>query len=151
MRIYLDTSVLVAMLIREACTEAAKAFLSACQDRPLLISRWTVTELSSALALKVRRGSINDAEQAAALAMLKRLGGARLHVSDIDARDYDNAASFCDRASLPVRAGDALHLAVCRRAGARLVTFDTGMASAATGHGIPCELLRATSDRKGSA
>jgi len=39
MRRYLDTSLLVAALIREAGTSAAKTYLSSCGEEPLLISR----------------------------------------------------------------------------------------------------------------
>lgn len=141
MRLYLDTSVLVAMLVREAGTEAAKTCLSTASGQPLLISRWTVTELSSALALKLRMAAIGAEEQTAALAMFRRLCATLLRTIDVEARDYESAARLCDQAALPVRAGDALHLAICQRTGAHLATFDTGMAAAAARHGLACDLL----------
>ncbi|WP_295577290.1 type II toxin-antitoxin system VapC family toxin [uncultured Lamprocystis sp.] len=72
MRRYLDTSLLVAALIREAGTPAAKTYLSACGDEPLLISRWVITEFSYALAIKVRTGIIRTGEQGAALKLNRR-------------------------------------------------------------------------------
>ena len=141
MRRYLDTSLIVAALVREAGTEAVKVYLSAAQDEFLLASRWLVTEFSSALALKVRTGTITEVEQAAALAMFRRFSTARLRLVDVEAKDFNAAAGLCDQVAAPLRAGDALHLAACKRMGARLATFDTGMADAAKWHGMPCDLL----------
>jgi len=141
MRRYLDTSLIVAALVRESGTEAAKAYLSEARAEFLLASRWVVTEFSSALALKVRTGTISAAEQTAALAMFRRFSGARLRLVDVEATDYDKAAGLCDQIAAPLRAGDALHLVVCKRKGARLATFDADMAAAAKWHGLPCDLL----------
>jgi len=141
MRRYLDTSLIVAALVRESGTEVAKAYLSAAREEFLLASRWVVTEFSSALALKVRTGTITEAEQLAALAMFRRFSAARLRLVDIAAKDFDTAAGLCDQIAAPLRAGDALHLVVCKRTGARLATLDDAMATAAKWHGLPCDLL----------
>lgn len=141
MRRYLDTSLIVAALVREPGTEAAKAYLAAARDEFLLASRWIVAEFSSALALKVRSGTITEAEQAAALAMLRRFSTARLRLVDVEARDFNAAAGLCDEIAAPLRAGDALHLATCKRTGSRLATFDNSMASAAKWLGLSCDLL----------
>jgi len=150
MRRYLDTSLIVAALVREPGTEAAKTYLLAASDEFLLASRWVVTEFSSALALKVRTGTITETEQAAALAMFRRFGASRLRLLDVESKDFDMAANLCDKITAPLRAGDALHLAVCKRTGARLATFDDGMAAAARQHGLPCDLL-SLSRRRGSS
>lgn len=141
MRPYLDTSLLVAALIREAGTPAAKTYLSACGDEPLFISRWAVTEFSSVLALKVRIGTIVTSEQTAALMMFRRFSTLRLQVVNVDAADFDVAAALSDHSGIPLRAGAALHLAVCKRIGARLATFDAGLAAAANHHGVSTDLL----------
>lgn len=143
MRRYLDTSLVVATLVRESGTEAAKAYLSAAGDEFLLASRWVVTEFSSALALKVRTGTISEYEQASARTMFRRFSAARLRLVDVEARDFDTAAVLCDQIAAPLRAGDALHLAVCKRTRARLATFDQAMADVAKWHGLPCDLLSA--------
>ncbi len=140
---YLDTSLLVAVLVREPGTEAAKTYLAAAGSDILLISPWVTTEFSSALALKVRTGAITEAEQTAALTMFRRLAKTRLRRLDFAAGDFDTAAWLCDQVAAPLRAGHALHLAICRRNGARLATFDRGLAHAARWHGLPCDLLAA--------
>jgi predicted nucleic acid-binding protein len=91
----------------------------------------------------VRTGTITETEQAAALAMFRRFGATRLRLMDVEAKDFDTAAGLCDQSATPLRAGDALHLAACKRTGARLATFDAGMAGAARRHGLPCDLLAA--------
>ncbi|MCX8086745.1 MAG: type II toxin-antitoxin system VapC family toxin [Rhodocyclaceae bacterium] len=144
MRLYLDTSVLVAMLVREAGTAAAQACLAGAAAAPLLVSRWTATELSSALALKLRMGWITAVEQEAALAMFRRLVASRLSMHDPVEADFDRATRLCDQAAIPLRAGDALHMAVAKRLGARLITFDAEMAAAARYHGLAHELLTVT-------
>lgn len=141
MRRYLDTSLIVAALVREAGTENAKAYLSTAKDEILMTSRWAVTEVSSALALKVRTGGITEAEQAAALAMFQRFAAAKLRLVEIEPKDFTAAAGLCDQTAIPIRAGDALHLAACKRVGAKLATFDSGLASAAERHGVPCDFL----------
>lgn len=140
MRHYLDTSLLVALLVRESGTEAAKTYLSGVHDQSLLISRWTLTEFSSALALKQRMGVITEAERTAVLAMFLRLAAARLQWLDVEPLDFESAAKLCDHTAIPLRAGDALHLAICRRTGARLATFDRGLADAALAHGLPVDM-----------
>lgn len=139
---YLDTSLLVAVLIREAGTPAAKTYLASRGAAPLLISRWAVTEFSSALALKVRTATIDAAEQVAALIMFRRFVTLRLQLVNIDPVDFEFAAGMSDYSAMPLRAGDALHLAVCKRLGTRLATFDARMAAAANHHGVGTDFLK---------
>jgi predicted nucleic acid-binding protein len=65
----LDTSLLVALLIREPATRQVQTCLSAVRDQAWLISPSTITEFSSALALKERVGD------ALHLALCKRSQG----------------------------------------------------------------------------
>jgi hypothetical protein len=60
---YLDTSVLVAVLIAETHSESAKRWLYAKGSQEVAASAWTRTELYSALALKVRTGRIDTFAQ----------------------------------------------------------------------------------------
>jgi predicted nucleic acid-binding protein len=114
MRRYFDTSLLVAALIREAGTAVAKTYLSACGDEPLFIS---------------------------ALTMFRPFSALRLQVVNIESVDFEVAAGMSDHSAVALRAGDALHLAVCRRLGSRLATFDAGLAAAANHHGVSTDFL----------
>jgi len=63
----LDTSFIVAALSQEATTRIVHDWLESHGTEHLAISDWTITEVSSALAVKLRTGSIS-LDQRAALA-----------------------------------------------------------------------------------
>jgi hypothetical protein len=50
---------------------------------------------------------------------------------------------LCDASAAPLRAGDALHLAVCRRVRGSLATMDKGLAAAGQEAGMVEELIQA--------
>lgn len=55
--------------------------------------------------------------------MFRRFSTLRLDVVNVESADFDVAAEMSDHSGVALRAGDALHLAVCRRAGTRLATL----------------------------
>jgi predicted nucleic acid-binding protein len=115
MACYLDTSLLVPLLIREPGTPRVQAFLSTGAAKALLISPWTITEFSSALAIKERVGSISHQERRASLTMFDKFRSLRLELVPLEAADFEAAARLCDASAAPLRAGDALHAANHRR------------------------------------
>ncbi len=134
--IYVDTSVLVAMCVRETGSRAVDRWYSACTD-DLVSSAWCVTEFASALSIKQRTGELDEAAALVAWQQFERLCANDLQLLTIEPATYHNAAILALDASSNLRAGDALHLAAAHDSKAvSMATLDTTLAKSARRNGM---------------
>ena len=125
MRIYLDTSALVKLVVAEGESQALKHFLGAHADDSLFSAALARTELIRAVAPSGAQ-AIADARD-----LLNRLDTVML-----TRQLLDDAGTLLP---LRLRSLDAIHLAAAQRAGDSLrvvITYDARMLSAATDLGI---------------
>jgi predicted nucleic acid-binding protein len=139
---YLDTSVVVAALTKEAKTADVQAWLgSRASDDDLLVSDWVTTEFAAALSIKLRSGQIDAAVRAQALSGYGVLRGNSLTTLTIAPEQFATAAQFANQYSLGLRAGDSLHLAIAAEHGATLCTLDRRLSGAGPALGVPTLLV----------
>jgi uncharacterized protein len=135
--VYLDTSVLVALVANEPGAPSLKRWLAGAQAALLCSSDWCVPEVASALSLKVRTGQFNDAQADAAWQAFGAACDGLLDLLPVQATDYATAAQMCRLPQAGLRAGDALHLAVALRSGCdALLAFDQNLNKNARASGL---------------
>jgi predicted nucleic acid-binding protein len=135
LNLYLDASVLVPTLVQEAASASVAGLLSR-SDEGLIISELAAAEVSSAIGRLVRMSLLAES---AGLGRLEAFDVWRMRDTerlDLQPPDFRLAANLVRRFELGLRAPDALHAAICQRAGLALVTLDARLARAASSLGI---------------
>ena len=125
--IYVDTSALVPLFIREPKSEAVIAWIESSGER-LAISEWSLVEFASAAAIKVRTGqpAANLVKQATA--RVHEFAQKHCTVAVPGREEFRRAAQLAGDDALKLRAGDALHLAIAASLSARgMLCFDAAM------------------------
>ena len=137
---YIDTSLLVPYYCPEALSQVAERTLRS-DSRPT-VSDLIEVEFFSALARKVRMKdmSATDARRTG-LQFVDHLQAGLYARIAVERRHYDAARGWLARFSLPLRALDALHLAVADAEGLRLATADRDLSRSARRLGVAVTLF----------
>ena len=134
--IYLDTSAAVPMFVPEPASLAIEAWFESCTE-PLVSSDWIVTEFSSALSIKVRKGEISAKQAQAAWKDFDAFCKSGLRLLPVSRKAFAEAAGMARHAASGLRSGDALHLAMALEAGASgIATADETLAKNAKASGL---------------
>ncbi len=134
--IYVDTSVIVALLTVEPRTQDVTAWYAGLRDTPTS-SDWLLTEFSSALSIKLRTGQINEANAKRVRKVFELLAGGGLRIVPVSREAFGRAAEMVKLHDRGLRAGDSPHLAVALELGAsHMATLDGTLAASAKRSGM---------------
>lgn len=134
--IYIDTSALVPVFIREPKSEAVMRWLESSGER-LAISEWSLVEFASAAAIKVRTGQATPNLAKQATARVREFAQKHCTVAVPGREEFRRAAELAGDNTLKLRAGDALHLAVAASLSVQgILCFDDAMIESAKSLGM---------------
>lgn len=134
--IYLDTSAAVPMFVPEPASPTIEAWFETCTE-PLVSSDLIVTEFSSALSIKVRKGEISARQAQAAWKDFDAFCKSGLRLLPVSRKAFAEAAAMARHAASGLRSDDALHLAMALEAGASgIATVDETLARNAKTKGL---------------
>ena len=135
--IYLDTSALLKLYLREPGSEALNRAVA--ERRDLLLSELTVTEFVSAVARRKREGGLSPSDAGLLHGTLLEHAGSGIYLQvDLTPSTHRSAETILlSLETESLRAADALHLALAHSADARTIaTYDSRLRRAATDRGL---------------
>ena len=134
---YLDTSFLAPYYLPEKASEAVERKLRRLPAGSLMISPLVRAEFASLLARKFRSREMTEEDARGVMATLDRhLSEGALRLAIFLTEDFGQATEWIMAMQHPLRAPDALHLAVATRQNAVFWTLDKTLAEAANWVGL---------------
>ena len=130
MTIYLDSSVVVSIFVKDDFGARADAFLQQTQV-PMVLADFAAAEFVSAIARLRRTSYLTLPRAREVIANFDRWRPGNTLDTETQPTDVRVADAFLRRLDLVLRTPDAIHLAIAQRLGAKLATFDDGMADCA--------------------
>ena len=142
MAAYGDRCVLLSLLLGDSGYTDSERWLINQGDQTLWISHWVLLEVAGVIATCVRRGQLT-AEQAQTIGSeFETFRQERLTLIEPRGTDFLQARQWLERClHLPLRSGDALHLALAKRQQLTVVSADRALARCAETLGLPLQLI----------
>ena len=142
MAAYVDSCVLLSLLLGDSGYTDSERWLINQGDQTLWISHWVLLEVAGVIATCVRRGQLT-AEQAQTIGSeFESFRQERLTLIEPRGTDFLQARQWLERClHLPLRSGDALHLALAQRQQLTVVGADRALARCAESLGLPLQLI----------
>jgi predicted nucleic acid-binding protein len=134
-RLYLDSSVIVAIVTRDFFTDRAYHYLNI-ETPNMIVSDFAAAEFASAVARRVRMRELTPDQGRRAFVTFDGLAPRAIERIETSPADMKGAEAFLRRLDLPLRAPDALNIAIAQRIDATLMTFDDKMAVAVRALGV---------------
>lgn len=141
--LYLDTAVVLTLFVREPMSESVGKWIAS-RRQPLAFSDWGLTECASALGLRLRRGELGAESATRAFQAIASFATESCELIACAGHHQKEAQGLLTRVDLPLRAGDALHLAISQHVQATLVTGDKQLMAAAKAIGAKVRDPRAS-------
>jgi predicted nucleic acid-binding protein len=133
---YLDTSVVVALLLTDVHSSRAEAWLI--HTKPILmVSDFCAVEFAAVISRRVRMSGLSPEHASLALDKLDHWLSHPVHLLRGTPEQMALAGQIVRDFTTKLSAPDAIHLAIARDLGATLVTFDGRLAEAARRHVVP--------------
>ena len=134
--LYVDTSVIVALLTVEPKTPDVTAWYAGLRDTPICAD-WLLTEFSSAISIKLRSRQLTETHVKRVRREFDRLASGGLRLAPVSRTAFSQAAEMVKQHQHGLRAGDSLHLAVALELGAsHMATLDGTLAKNAKRKGL---------------
>jgi predicted nucleic acid-binding protein len=122
---YLDTCILMSLLVPDSGSSAALHWFSKQEDQPIWLSHWTWLEFTGVLALCCRQGDLSSERLQVIHQEAESFRRERLSLVEVVSADFLRAQAWLQQQPhTPLRSDDALHLAIAQRTQLRLHTAD---------------------------
>ncbi len=136
MNLYLDASVVVALVTTDVFTSRADSFIRT-RTPILIVSDFAAAEFASLIARRVRMREVTKQIARVVFAELDAWMIRNTQRAETTTADITSAARALRRLDLTLRTADAVNIAIAQRIGATLMTFDEKMMAAAKALRVP--------------